>query len=492
MARAEKPGTTARWLGLWATLALAGPLGCGDDAPSGVAPGIVERQSDILATALFRWRGSNDGVNNSYSFHFTQPFTWRRVYIDADHSALSGFPTAGLGADFLIENATLFRHGAAGWNWNSIGSSGLVAAADAVSFTVSRALLGQTAFPNVNSLAFEGESAGSPFQTTPSYEHVYTPSGPIAGYFAENDAANVYYQANFAANNAFKHVFIDSDASGASGYAFAGIGADFLIENDALYQHIGTGWNWARIADTPATGGATGIKSWTVPRATLGETNASGETANLVFHGSGGTAAESQTPIYHHAYSGGGASAPTCGATPPPLRLTPVITGLSQPVYVTQAPGDNSRWFVVEQRGTIRIWNGASLAATPFLDVTSAVFAGTTEQGLLGLAFHPGYASNGLLYVNYTRPSASPGGQSVIAELRRTSADAASPTIVRALMTLEQPTGFHNGGHLMFGPTDGQLYASFGDGETGGAPAQDDSSRAGKICASTSPRRRPR
>ena len=214
----------------------------------------------------FAGASSNDGVNNSYSFHFTQPFTWRRVYINANHQALSGFTTAGLGADFLIENATLFRHGAAGWNWNPIGNSGLVAAADAVSFTVARALLGQTAFPNVNSLAFEGESAGSPFQTTPSYEHVYTPNGPIAGYFAENDAANVYYQANFAANNAFKHVFIDSDASGASGYAFAGIGADFLIENDALYQHIGTGWNWARIADTPATGGATGIKSWTVPR----------------------------------------------------------------------------------------------------------------------------------------------------------------------------------------------------------------------------------
>jgi glucose/arabinose dehydrogenase len=481
---AAGPAVALGWVGVVAAAAAIGQLACGRDEPGGAPAGtgddVGARTEAVVATALFRWRGSNDGVNDSYGFHFTQPFTWRRVYIDTDHAAATGFQTSGIGAEFLIENTLLYRHSGAGWSWTSIGSSGLVESGDGVTFTIPRALIGQTAFPATNNLAFEGENTGSPIQTTPSYQHVYTPDGPIAGYFAENDGTNVYYQASFAANNAFKHVFIDADLDPTTGFAFAGIGADFLIENDFIFRHADPGWSWTRLASTPATGGATGVKSWTVPRALIGETAATGERSNLVFHGSGGSAAEFNTPVYQHVFTPA-PGAPACGSTPPPLRLTPFITGLTEPLSVMQAPGDSTRWFVVEQRGLVRIWNGVSIAATPFLDVTALDITSTNEQGLLGLAFHPGYASNGLFYVNYTRPGTAPGGQSLIAELRRTTADTASSAIVRTLVTLDQPTGFHNAGQLAFGPTDGLLYASLGDGDTGGAPAQNDATRAGKI-----------
>jgi len=119
-------------------------------------------------TALSRWRGSNDGANDYYSFHFSQPFSWYRVYIDSDHSAATGFATAGIGADYLIENGSLYAHGAAGWNWSLLGSSGQTTTANSTAWTISRATIGQTAFPNTDSLVFEAETSGNPIHTTAS------------------------------------------------------------------------------------------------------------------------------------------------------------------------------------------------------------------------------------------------------------------------------------------------------------------------------------
>lgn len=254
-------------------------------------------------TALSRWRGSNDGVNVRYTLHFSHPFEYYRVYIDSDHSAATGFAVAGIGADYLIENDVLYAHGAAGWNWSEIGGVGQVMTATSIAWTVPRSAIGETAYPNSARLSFEAETIGDPVENAGSYEHVYSPStGTITGYFAENDASNVYYQANFASAYAYKHVYIDTDTNAATGYAYAGIGADYMIENNQLYRHAGGGWNWTPIASIPATGGTTGIKSWTVPRATLGETATSGEVANIVFDGSDG-ATDHAAPIYRHVYT---------------------------------------------------------------------------------------------------------------------------------------------------------------------------------------------
>jgi Spherulation-specific family 4 len=254
-------------------------------------------------TALSRWSGWNDGVNVHYRLHFSQPFTFYRVYIDRDRSAATGFAVSGMGADYLIENSTLYAHGGSGWSWTPVGGSGQVTTASSTTWTVSRAAIGETASPNSASLSFEAETVGSPIQNTGRYEHVYSASsGAITGYFAENDANNVYYQANFASAFAYKHVFIDTDMNAATGYAVGRVGADYMIENDRLYRHAGGGWSWTQISSVPATGGTTGTRSWTVPRATLGETAASGELAGVVFHGSGGFT-EYTAPSYRHVYT---------------------------------------------------------------------------------------------------------------------------------------------------------------------------------------------
>jgi len=139
-------------------------------------------------------------------------------------------------------------------------------------------------------------------------------------------------------------------------------------------------------------------------------------------------------------------------------------SGFSSPVEVTNC-GD-SRLFVVEQDGLIKILNAnGATNANPFLNITTLTNGGG-EQGLLGLAFHPNYASNGFFYINYTNTS----GNTVIA---RYSVNAGNPNAANPsgtiLLTIAQPFSNHNGGTLKFG-SDGYLYIGMGDGGSGGDP----------------------
>jgi glucose/arabinose dehydrogenase len=156
------------------------------------------------------------------------------------------------------------------------------------------------------------------------------------------------------------------------------------------------------------------------------------------------------------------------------LPLTQVGSGFARPIYVTHA-GDN-RLFVVEQGGSIKIIGGGT-----FLDLSGLITSAGSEQGLLGLAFHPNYASNGLLYVNYTRKS---DGRTVIAEYKRSSGNAntANPASARVVLTIAQPYANHNGGWMGFKGK--LLYIATGDGGSGGDPgnrAQSKNSLLGKI-----------
>lgn len=160
-------------------------------------------------------------------------------------------------------------------------------------------------------------------------------------------------------------------------------------------------------------------------------------------------------------------------------RLVPAAGGLKDVTALT-APKDDTRLFVAESRGTVRVVRAGRVRPTPFADITRLVRSGG-EQGLLGLAFHPKYASNGRFYVNYTDRD----GATVIAELRRSPAnpDIANPGYRRQLMRIPQPYSNHNGGALAFGP-DGYLYIGMGDGGAGGDPqnrAQAMNSRLGKL-----------
>lgn len=148
---------------------------------------------------------------------------------------------------------------------------------------------------------------------------------------------------------------------------------------------------------------------------------------------------------------------------PAPISLDPFATGLSAPVVVTNA-GDE-RLFVVERRGRIRIVDDSGdVSATPFLDIESRVDASSSEMGLLGLVFHPDYASNGYFYVYYTRdPGSSPVRSRVSRFAVSANSDVASQGSERVLMEFEQPASNHNAGDMHFG-SDGLLYIASGDG----------------------------
>jgi len=162
------------------------------------------------------------------------------------------------------------------------------------------------------------------------------------------------------------------------------------------------------------------------------------------------------------------------------LTLSRIVGGLSQPVRVTNAGDGSGRLFIVEKPGRIRIHKNGTLLTTPFLDISSSVSKGS-EQGLLGLAFHPAYETNGRFYINYTNS----GGDTVIREYRRSSTnpDRANGSSGRTILVIDQPYSNHNGGNIAFGP-DGYLYAGTGDGGSAGDPgnrAQSTSSMLGKM-----------
>lgn len=163
------------------------------------------------------------------------------------------------------------------------------------------------------------------------------------------------------------------------------------------------------------------------------------------------------------------------------INLQSFATGFSSPVEITCAPND-ARLFVVQQSGLIRILNpNGTINTTPFLTLTSSTILSGGERGLLGLAFHPNYATNGYFYVNYTRAG---DGATVIARYSVSAdpniADASSGTV---LLTVAQPFSNHNGGSIKFGP-DGYLYIGMGDGGSGGDPgnrAQNINENLGKM-----------
>jgi len=152
-------------------------------------------------------------------------------------------------------------------------------------------------------------------------------------------------------------------------------------------------------------------------------------------------------------------------APPPAPSLALVASGLSTPLFLTAPPGDAARLFIVEKTGRIRIVKNGGLLSTPFLDLSSRVSNGS-EQGLLGLAFHPLYAQNGTFVVNYTNPS---GDTRVSRFTVSANPDLANGGSEQVILAVAQPFTNHNGGMVDFGP-DGYLYIALGDGGSGGDP----------------------
>jgi len=152
------------------------------------------------------------------------------------------------------------------------------------------------------------------------------------------------------------------------------------------------------------------------------------------------------------------------------LTSVRVGVGFSRPLWVGSPPGDTSRLFVVEQfvgtSGRIRIIKNGQVLLTPFLTVPN-VSTGN-EQGLLGLAFHPDYATNGYFYVNYTE-APSPGTTVIARYQRSANPDVANAASALTIIRVGQPFSNHNGGGIAFGP-DRYFYAGFGDGGSANDP----------------------
>lgn len=166
---------------------------------------------------------------------------------------------------------------------------------------------------------------------------------------------------------------------------------------------------------------------------------------------------------------------------PPPIpdvALQTLASGLVNPVQVTHAGDGSGRLFVVEQRGTLRVFQNGQWISGFFLDIRGRVTAGG-ETGFLGVAFHPQFANNGKFYVNYTAPAPL---RTVIAEYT-VGATAMLEASERQVLVVGQPFSNHNGGQLAFGP-DEYLYIGLGDGGSGGDPqgnAQNLASLLGKM-----------
>lgn len=158
---------------------------------------------------------------------------------------------------------------------------------------------------------------------------------------------------------------------------------------------------------------------------------------------------------------------PGANAPIPDIALTPVVTGLTNPVHVTGSGDGSGRLFVVEQAGTVRIVDNGRLLASPFLDLRNRVESGG-EKGLLSIVFHPLYAQNGVFFVNYTTRAAGKL-YTHVSRLTRATADRADAASERVLLKIEQPYANHNGGQLAFGP-DGYLYIGMGDGGAANDP----------------------
>ncbi len=160
-------------------------------------------------------------------------------------------------------------------------------------------------------------------------------------------------------------------------------------------------------------------------------------------------------------------------------RLERVVAGLDRPVFLTAPPGDTARLFVVEQGGTIRILRDGRLEPRPFLDLRDRVRSGG-ERGLLSVAFHPRYAENGWLYVDYTDRV---GDTRIERYHVSDDPDRADPASNLLLLHIAQPYSNHNGGLVAFGP-DSMLYVGMGDGGSAGDPedrAEDPEQLLGKL-----------
>lgn len=146
----------------------------------------------------------------------------------------------------------------------------------------------------------------------------------------------------------------------------------------------------------------------------------------------------------------------------PTVSFTQVATNIfNSPTAIAQAGDGSQRLFVCERPGSIRIIQNSNVLVQPFLDITDRTLSANIEQGLLGLAFPPGYSTNAHFYVDYIR---KPDGAVVVSRFQLTAdPNVADTNSEQVVLVVPKPFNNHNGGQIAFGP-DGYLYIGVGDG----------------------------
>jgi len=266
-----------------------------------------------LPPRLYNQQASSDKIYVYYQFQYTgSTHLWYRVYLDTDQNPSTGFSTTGIGADYLLENGNLYiQTGGSGWNWAFVGPVDFSNVDSTVHWMVPRDAIGETATPDGIDLVFQLEP---PLITSAKYTHfplvprsvhpksppchncpIYTPtqtrtpfpptptrtptvtvtptsSIPIFNQQGTNDATNLFYTYQYTGAPAFFRVYLDTDQSAATGFVSGSVGADYLVENNALYSYagVGGGWGWSFIKSVTYTN-ADQQAYWTLARADVNE-----------------------------------------------------------------------------------------------------------------------------------------------------------------------------------------------------------------------------
>jgi glucose/arabinose dehydrogenase len=254
-----------------------------------------------------------------------------------------------------------------------------------------------------------------------------------------------------------------SSATGATGVGGATTGSGGATGAGAQPSggSAGTGGSTTGSGGAGTGGQSTGGQS-TGGQPSSGGSGGSGGDASTGGAANGGTAGSGGASGTGNGGTGGAASDPyvPCSGTPvPALRLEPVTTAVTDPVFVTSAPNDATDLFIAERGGTVRRLNTGTGAITSFFSVSVSQ---SGEGGLLGFALHPDFdgEDNTRFFVSYT----AGGGGGLTTTVSEYTLASGSPQIVgQPLFTLAQPATNHNGGNIVFGP-DGYLYLGLGDG----------------------------
>jgi hypothetical protein len=219
---------------------------------------------------------------------------YRRVYLDTDGDSTTGKPVGTLGADYLIENGSSYAWSAGAWSYLGAVTPS-PSTASATGWRISRRDVGNVTSAIRVKLEVEEASVSPARRRASPLIELPADTLPALPYAASNDATKIYYSLTVAGTFTFRHVFIDTDQNAATGYAYGGLGADYMIENGSLYRNSGGGWSWTRVAS--ANQSCTGSTcTWNILRQTVGETATSGEASNLVFQASG-SSPEYRSPV---------------------------------------------------------------------------------------------------------------------------------------------------------------------------------------------------